>query len=131
MNKLHFLIITLLLVITGCSDIEQSKKVNHISPPTDSISYYLNEGKNLENSTDKKLLFLNKAYLSAVGANTDSLKGKYLSFLSYNFPWDQDSALYRKLNKQTIVINNKLKDSLALGNAYWDLGFFLKNKSVN
>ncbi|APQ19138.1 tetratricopeptide repeat-containing sensor histidine kinase [Maribacter hydrothermalis] len=130
MNKLHFFIISILLIITGCSDIEQSKKDNQISPPTDSISYYLNEGKNLDNSTDKKLIFLHKAYLSAIEANTDSLKGKYLSFLSLNFPWVQDSALYRKLNKQTIAINYKLKDSLALGNAYWDLGFFLENKSV-
>ncbi|QWX85504.1 hypothetical protein H0I23_07660 [Cellulophaga sp. HaHaR_3_176] len=61
---------------------------------------------------------------------TDSIQLKHLSNLSYKSINLKDSLFFRTINKQTIVLAKKQKDSIALAEAYWDLGIFLDNTKL-
>lgn len=56
----------------------------------------------------------------------DSLKTKYYSKTSLNYLKLNDSLKFRETNQQTILLSKKLKDSIVLAEAYWDLGYFMK-----
>jgi hypothetical protein len=85
---------------------------------------------NPNSSLENKLLLLNKAYTYAEQTPNDSLKTSYFSYLSFNLPSSLDSSLYRKINKKAIYLNNKAENSLALGNAYWDLALFFEKNTI-
>ncbi|RRQ48469.1 hypothetical protein DZC72_12250 [Maribacter algicola] len=82
----------------------------------DSLSY-LQKKADLQNAFD---------LLSTI--KSDSLQLRLLSNLSYYIE-PQDSAFFREVNATTRHLAIKSKDSLALANAYWDLGFHYSRNS--
>ena len=84
--------------------------------------------KHLTPSEQKKMRF--KALDSINALSHDSLKIKYLSPLSYTSITVGDSLFFRKVNNQTIALSKKIKDSVALAEAKWDLGIFLNDTQL-
>lgn len=130
MIKKYFILILFLHVVSSCTETKPAREIPSKTIENDSISTWLEESKNPEYSDQQSLALLLKAYQLALETPTDSLKANYFSFLSYNQDFITDSTLFRKINKQSISLNQKIKDSFALANTYWDLGFFFKKKSV-
>ncbi|WP_430425575.1 tetratricopeptide repeat-containing sensor histidine kinase [Maribacter litoralis] len=92
----------------------------------DSISIWSAESYDADSK--KKLELQYKAYQFAIDSPTDSLKSLHLSNLSYDQQFISDSSLYRQINKEAILSNQKIKDTAATGATYWDLAYFLENR---
>tara|TARA_R110002051_G_scaffold56046_8_gene103999 strand:- start:49909 stop:51999 length:2091 start_codon:yes stop_codon:yes gene_type:complete len=130
LSKHIFLLFIFLLIDLSCTKIQQASPPNENNIPNDSITTWVKQINNPNSSPENKLLLLNKAYTYAEQTPNDSLKTSYFSYLSFNLPSSLDSSLYRKINKKAIYLNNKAGDSLALGNALWDLALFFENKTI-
>ncbi|WP_437368978.1 tetratricopeptide repeat-containing sensor histidine kinase [Maribacter litoralis] len=92
----------------------------------DSISIWSAESYEADSKIKLELQY--KAYQFAINSPTDSLKSLHLSNLSYDQRFISDSSLYRQINKEAILSNQKIKDTAATGAAYWDLAYFLENR---
>ncbi|MBC8755101.1 sensor histidine kinase [Kordia sp. YSTF-M3] len=75
---------------------------------------------------------LDKAYRIAQRESNDSLKNVYYSKLSYAYYRINDEFMFKKVNKEGVLLSTKLKDSITLGDHYWDMGaFYKKNKKLD
>ncbi len=126
MNKLYNYISALFLLCLSCTKTEPKKEIQSTPAINDSISIWSAES----NSADpkRKLELQYKAYQFAINSPTDSLKSLHFSNLSYNQQFISDSSLYRQINKEAILANQKIKDTAAIGAIYWDLAYFLENR---
>jgi two-component system NarL family sensor kinase len=123
---------TLLILVhfSSCSESEPILAAPAMVIETDSVSLWIEESKNPKSTQLQKTIILNKAYQYALSTTSDSLKSKYFSTLSQNLYITGDSTLFRKVNKHAISLNQKVNDSLSLGNRYWDLALFFDKYSV-
>ncbi|KSA13938.1 tetratricopeptide repeat-containing sensor histidine kinase [Maribacter dokdonensis] len=129
MNKYYLsLILSCLLLSFSCSKTESAKPTIVEKQENDSISIWIDESYNA--NSERKLELQNKAFQLAKNTSNDTLKSKYFSNLSFNQQFLSDSLLFRKINKEAILINKQIKDSTALGYAYWDLAYFFDNHIV-
>ncbi|MEP3371246.1 MAG: ATP-binding protein [Maribacter dokdonensis] len=129
MNKYYLsLILSCLLLSFSCSKTEPAKPTIVEKQENDSISIWIDESYNA--NSERKLELQNKAFQLAKNTSNDTLKSKYFSNLSFNQQFLSDSLLFRKINKEAILINKQIKDSTALGYAYWDLAYFFDNHIV-
>ena len=94
----------------------------------DSVAYYIATGKNDSLSRSYRLYQLLKGLRYADNIKEDTLKSKAFSRLSYAFYQQEDSLYFRQTNRVAVALAKKIQDSIALAEAYWDLGaFFQKN----
>lgn len=131
MIKRYFTLFILVHLLSSCS--EPKIKQEAVVPNTaksDSIRIWIEESKNPKSTELQKLSVLNKAYQFALNSPSDSLKAQYFSTLSENLYATADSAFFRKVNNLAISLNQKQKDSISLGNRYWDLALFFNRYSV-
>ncbi|WP_282075328.1 tetratricopeptide repeat-containing sensor histidine kinase [Maribacter aquivivus] len=130
MNKSYFYIIILFLLCLSCTKTKPEKVIQETYSTIDSISVWASESLAPEITEEDKLSLQLKAFNLAKNAGNDSKKAIYFSNLSYNTDFISDSLLYRKVNEQAILLNKSIKDSFALGNAYWDLAHFFEKYSI-
>ena len=97
---------------------------------SDSIDAWISESYDDNVDQKIKIELQLKAFQFIENIGNDTLKSKYLSNLSYNQSQIVDSALFRKINKNAISVNLKIKDSAAAANAYWDLAYFFRKRSI-
>ena len=128
MNKFYIYIIALFLLCLSCSKTESRKEIQSELISNDSINIWTAES--YEADSKRKLELQYKAYQFAINSPTDSIKSLHLSNLSYNQRFISDSSLYRQINKEAILVNQKIKDTSAIASAYWDLAYFFENKKV-
>lgn len=126
MNKLYIYISALFLLCLSCAKTESKKEIQSTPVTNDSISIW--SAESYEADSKRKLELQYKAYQFAINSPTDSLKSLHLSNLSYNQQFISDSSLYRQINKEAILANQKIKDTAAIGAIYWDLAYFLENR---
>ncbi|VXC31256.1 tetratricopeptide repeat-containing sensor histidine kinase [Maribacter litoralis] len=126
MNKLYIYISALFLLCLSCAKSESKKEIQSTPVTNDSISIW--SAESYEADSKRKLELQYKAYQFAINSPTDSLKSLHLSNLSYNQQFISDSSLYRQINKEAILANQKIKDTAAIGAIYWDLAYFLENR---
>ena len=79
---------------------------------------------------DARVALLNDAFLLSSTLNIDSLKISYFSRLSYYSSSSQNNRLFKKINSETTRLAHFINDSVALGNAYWDRGFYYSRNSI-
>lgn len=130
MIKRYFTLLILVQLLGSCSESEPTKVVTPIAIETDSVRLWIEESKNPKSTELQKLSILNKAYQFALNSPSDSLKAHYFSKLSENLYTTGDSTLFRNVNKHAISLNQKVNDSLSIGNRYWDLALFFDRYSV-
>ena len=129
MNKHYYYIFSLFLLCISCTKTEPKKEISSALVTKDSISVWSAESN--EADFKRKLELQYQAYQFAINSPTDSIKSLHLSNLSYNQRFISDSSLYRQINKQAILVNQKIKDTSAIASAYWDLAYFLENRIAN
>ncbi|SNR44425.1 Signal transduction histidine kinase [Maribacter sedimenticola] len=130
MLKKYLHTILLLFILQGCSKSETILD-EKVQPSTnDSISIWIKESQTVHINDLAKLELLQKAVQYAAYPQSDTIKAKYYTQLSYDQNFTFDSTLFREVNKNAIKFNQKIKDSLSLGNAYWDLAFFYNNYAI-
>ncbi|TDS15255.1 signal transduction histidine kinase [Maribacter caenipelagi] len=130
MNKYNISILVLIIICTSCIRTKSSSETSTATFENDSISIWVTESQKPNTSQEEKLKLQLKAFDFADNLSNDSLKANKFSSLSYSQNFITDSSLFRKINNRAISTNKKINDSSALGNAYWDLGYFLKKKFV-
>jgi len=119
----------LVIFCTSCAKTKPSSETTTTTKlENDSISIWIAKSQKPTTTNEEKLKLQLKAYAFAENSSNDSLKASYFSTLSYNQVFVNDSSLYRKINKRAITTNEKIKDSTALGIAYWDMGYFFQGK---
>lgn len=126
MNKRFIYISVFFILCLSCTKTEPKKEIQSAPVTNDSISIW--SAKSYEADSKRKLELQYKAYQFAINSPTDSLKSLHLSNLSYDQRFISDSSLYRQVNKEAILANQKIKDTAATGAAYWDLAYFLENR---
>ncbi|MDF4202805.1 ATP-binding protein [Maribacter sp. SA7] len=129
MNKYYLsLISSFLLLSLSCSKTEPAKQPIEEKQENDSISIWIDESYNA--NPKRKLELQNKAFQLVKHTSNDTLKSRYFSSLSFNQQFISDSLIFRKINKEAILVNKQIKDSTAIGYAYWDLAYFFDNHVV-
>lgn len=135
-TKLHNVLFILILpILSICCFIACNNKYSEIEnktsvTETDSILVWIESGRNKSNSKAIRKENLLKAYGSTNSKKVDSIKLKYLSKIQWSFLGVQDSAWFRKTNREANVLAEKVGDSLRLGGSYWDLAEFLNRNKV-
>lgn len=124
--------IIILLFVTGCTPKNEanSNKVISISNDYDSIAYWIQEGKKRNNSIPDRLAYYNRAAENIESIGPDSLKIKLFSKVSLGYLRLNDTLKFRHLNRKTTELAKKLKDSVVLAEAHWDLAEFFRNSTV-
>ncbi|WP_298486415.1 ATP-binding protein [uncultured Maribacter sp.] len=124
-------IISISLGLFCCSDQQlNSSKTSSLYPSNDSISNWIASAKNKNNTIQERFSFLEKAYLANKKTETDSIKVKNLSSISYRYYSLNDSLKFRKINKETIDLSRRINDTTTLANSYWDLASFFDRETI-
>ncbi len=120
------------IIISLCFISCGNKENKNISSSTDndSISIWISNSRKSSFEKQKRVQFLEKAYLANKELSTDSTRLKNLSSISLRYSSLKDSLNFRKTNAEVILLSKKNKDSITLANSYWDLGSFFKSQSI-
>ncbi|MFT5737975.1 MAG: two-component system NarL family sensor kinase, partial [Maribacter sp.] len=105
------------------TQVAQRKKV-------DSVALYIGIGKTDSLSQTERMDALLKGLQYAEKIKEDTAKSKAFSQISYAFFGQGDSLFFRQTNRTTILLAKQARDSIALAEAYWDLGAFYQRISV-
>ncbi|MGB5361962.1 MAG: hypothetical protein WBN17_01520, partial [Aureibaculum sp.] len=98
---------------------------------TDSIFTWIDSSRDKKLDLIKRKKFLEKAYTYALDEPNDSLRNVYLTKIAFTSYFKLgDSLLFREVNKKSIDLSIKIKDSVNLAANYWDLGIFYGNYSL-
>lgn len=125
----YFLLICMVILASGCQD----KKIVTDAIETakiDSISSWIDQSKLTETSQQIKSHLLTKAFKQTASLSNDSLKGKYLTKLSFRYYNVNDSSNFRHVNRKAIKFNKSVGDSANLGEVYWDLAAFYRRYNI-
>ncbi|MCX2681895.1 tetratricopeptide repeat protein [Galbibacter sp. EGI 63066] len=72
--------------------------------------------------SDSASIYLKQAYKLLSSSKQDSTTGKYLWRIAYQALRQKDSILFKKVNKKSMALALKKKDSFALGHSHWNYG---------
>lgn len=96
----------------------------------DSVAIYIANSKNDSLPHTYRLDQLLKGLRYSENIVNDTVKSKAFSKLSYAYFKQEDSFYFRQTNNVAITLAKKLKDSIALAEAHWDLGAFFQINSI-
>ncbi len=118
----------IILLLFSCSTKSEVKTSTSESIKTDSIRKWIKNGRNKENTDQKRLFYIKKAQTTIHNIANDSIKARLLSKLSLAYLKLKNYDAFLEVNKTTISLSKKLNDSLTLAESYWDLGSFYRVK---
>ncbi len=101
------------------------------SSEIESLEALIAAGRDDTKSDSIRILALKKAYEQNSQQQSDSIKLKYLSKIQWSFLNLSDSTWFRKTNKETNLLAQKMGDSSRIADSHWDLGVFHHNSNVN
>jgi len=121
-----------LVILCSFSPIFSAAQSTEISKnkELDSVLIYINMSTSHSLSKTEKLDALLNGVQYTENIKEDTLKSKAFSQLSYAVLQHGDSTLFRQTNQKAIALSKKVKDSIALAEVYWDLGYFYQRNSV-
>ena len=123
-----FLILSLCALSTLCVNAQNTQLPER--QKIDSVEIYIAQSKNDSLSQLHKLNQLLKGVRYSENLKDDTVKSKAFSNLSYAYFQHQDSIHFRQTNRIAIALAKKIKDSIALAEAHWDLGAFFQINSI-
>jgi signal transduction histidine kinase len=98
---------------------------------TDSIFTWIDSSRDKKFDLIKRKKFLKMAYTNSLDEPNDSLRNVYLTKIGFTFYFKLgDSLMFREINKKSIDLSIKIKDSVNLAANYWDLGIFYANYEI-
>ncbi|MDC6351712.1 tetratricopeptide repeat protein [Zeaxanthinibacter sp. PT1] len=125
---LFWISLGLLFIQAGCNQKKQSSV--KAAPSKDSVSTWIDQGRNTELSSDSRKNVLNKAFQTISSLGVDSMSNQSMSRLSLAFLDLNDSLGFRKTNAAAMRMSAQIKDSASLAGSHWDLAVFFNMKSV-
>ena len=124
-------ILLLLGLFFSCSDTDSTLSQTPKDIALDSISNWVKWSKNIGHPSEERKIKLKKAYSWTQELENDSVRAKQLSKISYAYLKLPDTLLFQKVNRETLELALKIKDSISIAESHWDLGTFLKNKGLS
>ncbi|MFK7812465.1 MAG: tetratricopeptide repeat protein [Maribacter sp.] len=121
--------ICLFFLVSACQEKKASKNLIETAK-TDSIQAWINKSLLPETPLEIKSYLLEKAHKNTALLLNDSIKSIYFTQLSFRYLRLKDSVNFRKVNPRAIVLAKKTKDSVNLGETYWDLAEFFKRHNI-
>ena len=92
---------------------------------TDSIFQWIDSSRDKKLDLIKRKKYLKNAYTNSLDEPNDSLRNVYLTKIAFTYYFKLgDSLMFREVNKKSIDLSIKIKDSVNLAANYWDLGIF-------
>ncbi|WP_282133550.1 tetratricopeptide repeat-containing sensor histidine kinase [Cellulophaga baltica] len=119
-----------LLLFTCAENDNSSQESSSPKVVQDSLSILVNRSSDPNLNIEERKQIVQEALDKVNLLPTDSIKLKHLAILSFNSVQLKDSVFFRTINKETISLAQKEKDSVAMAEAYWDLGIFLDNTKL-
>ncbi len=101
-----------------------------IQHSTDSVEICLSNAKNSNLDLATRKDFLKEAYRLTLEEDIDSIRNKYLLKISFRYYVLRDSLNFRRVNKESTELSQKLNDSLNLAANLWDLGRFYSRNGI-
>jgi signal transduction histidine kinase len=131
-NKTKTILSCLLIVLIffSCTENESNTDFSDSTVKKDSVIIWIKQSKVHGISTKSRITLLEKAMHATYTLKSDSLRGKPLSKLSLEYFNLGDSLTFRKVNSNARELAKKLKDSVSLQEARWDLATFFKKNAV-
>jgi signal transduction histidine kinase len=133
-SKISLIISTLLwiyfsLAINSCTLTNKDLEVTP-SIENDSILSWITQGRNAELLAEERANLLKKAQKAADKSESDSLKNIYYSKLSFAYLKLKDSLRFRITNKKSLVLAQKVKDTLTEAYIHWDLATYYDSNAI-
>ncbi|EAR00385.1 ATP-binding protein [Maribacter sp. HTCC2170] len=136
MNKSKYFLIpkwllTLVFVLLAVA-CNQNRNQSNISTvvENDSISIWIEHGKNTKISIEERTRYLEMAYEQASQLANDSIKPKHFSKLSNAYLKLRDSLLFLKMNMESTQLAKETGDSVSLAESHWDLATYYRNNGL-
>ncbi len=129
------MLLYLVLLVSGwysCSKDKNHSSTNtpYSSKQNDSISFWIQQGKDTHLSENTRKIAFQKAHEQIQKLSLDSSKTKYLSRLSLATINFKDSLLFKRINDETIAQAQKTNDSIVLAEAHWDRAEYYNTKAI-
>lgn len=131
--KLTLLFAFFYLLFQSCDDIKsKSLQSNLVEKPKDSVSIWIKSSKSKTYPLDKQKEFLDKAYKLESLKPENKSKANNLSSIAYRFYELKDTIFFKKINRETLNLALKLKDSFVIADAHWSYAeYYLNNETYN
>ncbi|MFV0247348.1 MAG: ATP-binding protein [Tenacibaculum sp.] len=105
-------------------------KINSSKAVKDSIASWIKNSKKKTTHLNTRKEFLIKAYQTIKSSTIDTLEVRHLSTIAYQNLKLGDTLLFKKRNKETLAIANKLKDTFAIGDAHWNYASYYNDSQI-
>lgn len=127
MTKFKQIVLLCYLLVVSCEILAQTGKRDSQDSSLLEINKILSVLDSSKLDTER-LFQLEKAYTLVQNLSDDTARSKYLSQISYEFYKLNDSARFRRVNRNATLQALQIKDTNTVANLYWDLGnFFYQN----
>ncbi|MEA1787361.1 tetratricopeptide repeat protein [Arenibacter sp. GZD96] len=128
---LLWLIVCILLLWFGSCNLNQPKASTAVqnAAQNDSVTFWVAQAKEATTPTATKAQLLQKSLATIQKYTNDSAKIEGLSQISLLYLDLNDSAQFRKTNKETLQLALDMGDSTRMAEAHWDLAQFFRNKA--
>ncbi len=123
-----FLVITAVLV--GCQDIQETQGFTQKQSEGNPLLETIEQVRDSSIGREERKRLLLEIMEMAADEPRDSVKSQYYSRLSLTFLQLPDSSLFRETNRQAIYLAQKVRDTLSLADAYWDLADLFNSYSI-
>lgn len=118
------------VLLQSCSYNDLEANTNQLDEKKDSIVFWIEASKNSSYALDERKQFLLKSYQAVNSLKTDTLKVRNLSAIAYqNFKLG-DTFLFKEQNAEALALAEKLKDSLSIGDLYWNYATYYNKIEV-
>ena len=116
--------------VLSCTKNNEKAKVKPLNNSNDSTILWIKASKNKSFSINQRKDFLVKSYQAIKSSKIDTLQVRNLSIISYQSYKLGDTLLFKKRNKETLAIANKLKDTFAIGDVHWNYASYYNKIQV-
>ncbi|MCH2218226.1 MAG: hypothetical protein MK076_09170, partial [Flavobacteriales bacterium] len=114
--------ILLCIVLYSCQNSHPNPQ--QIQLERDSVAVWIKHSYTTNLSNDLKIQSLNKAYQKLKSIPEDSIRPSQLSTIAYRFYQLNDSINFFKINKETMNLALKKKDSFIIADAHWSYALY-------
>ncbi|MFY0629511.1 MAG: sensor histidine kinase [Flavobacteriaceae bacterium] len=129
--KLTLLFISFFFLLHSCDEIEpKTLQSNLIEKPKDSISIWIKYSSRNSYSKKQQKKFLSRAYKEIVSKPEKNSKAKNLSSVAFRYYQLKDTILFNKINRETLDLAIKLKDSFNIADAHWNYATYFLNGEI-
>lgn len=118
------------LLFVSCKNQPEENSTLLGTAKSDSISYWISEGKDNSLSIDFRKQQLQLAYSKIKSLKNDSLKVKYFSQISLAYLRLDDSLKFRTSNKETLYLANRINDTTTQAESHWDLADYFSENAL-